>query len=169
VIYAKLMSSVGTAKKDTLMNRHENLAHQIHLVLSGGIPNDFSGLGVVIYRGRFMDLPVSPLLQKSEVQPSIDNDVEIANLLVSISRYSDVKHDGFHFIHEQEGLTHLCQFVSPTIPSKYEPTQYGVGARHRSAELTSLMNSISAVIVVERNGYVREFVNGIYRTHEYEA
>jgi hypothetical protein len=151
------------------MNRYENLAKKLHLELLGVIPNDFTGLGVVIYLGQFKELPVSPLLQISQLEPAIANDADIAKLLVSISRYSDSRHDGFHLAHEQEGLTHLCQFVSPPIPNRYEPKQYGVGARHRSAELTSLIDNISAVVVVDRDRQIRIFVNGMNKVFKYEA
>jgi len=151
------------------MIRYESLASEIHTIFCEGIPQNFSGLGVVIYRGCFKGLPVSPLLEKSEIEPAIDYDVGIARFLLSISRYSDIQHDGFHFIHELKGLTHLCQFVSPPIPTEYTPKQYGVGARYRSAELTSLMDNICAVLVVERSGNIRAFINGAMTVLKHEA
>jgi DNA integrity scanning protein DisA with diadenylate cyclase activity len=151
------------------MCRHEEIAQQIRLLLRQGVPADFAGFGVVIYRGCLDDLPVSPLLDDSEIEPPINDDAEIANLLLSISRYSDTRHDGFHFIHECRGLTHLCQFFSPPIPTSYKPKQYGVGARHRSSELGSLMNDVTAVIVVERDGDISVFISGTSRVLKHEA
>lgn len=146
-----------------------SLANEIRSIFRAGIPQDFSGLGVVVYRGCFESLPVSPLLQKSEIEPTIDESACIARFLLSISQYSNIQHDGFHFIHELKGLTHVCQFVSPPIPPEHKPKQYGVGARYRSAELTSLLDSISAVLVVERNGNIRTFVNGMMTLLKHEA
>lgn len=145
------------------MNRYESLCREIGQVLSNGMPCDFSGFGAVIYRGLLTDLPTSPLVQDSLVTPSINRDAEIASLLVSLSRYSDVRHDGFHFIHQSAGLTNLSLFVSPPIPTNFKPTHYGVGARHRSAELISRMGVIEAVVIVEKTGKIHVFVNGQLR------
>jgi DNA integrity scanning protein DisA with diadenylate cyclase activity len=142
------------------MNRYENLCREIKQVLGDGIPGDFSGFGAVIYLGLVSDLPTSPLVQDSLVTPHINHDAGIASLLVSLSRYSDVRHDGFHFIHQGDGLTRLSLLVSPPIPANYKPTRYGVGARHRSAELISRMGAIEAVVIVEKTGEIRVFVNG---------
>lgn len=142
------------------MNRYESLSHEIERILSDGMPDDFSGFGAVIYRGSLNDLPISPLMRDSVVNPPINQNTEIAKLLVSLSRYSDLRHDGFHFIHQGDGLTCLSLFVSPPIPANYKPSHYGVGARHRSAELISLMGEIEAVVVVERTGELRAFVDG---------
>lgn len=151
------------------MHRHEEIAQQIRLMLGQGAPADFSGFGVVIYQGYFDDLPVSPLLEDSEIEPPINNNAEIANLLLSISRYSDARHDGFHFIHERRGLTHLCQFFSPPIPTSYKPKKYGIGARYRSSELGSLINDVTAVIVVEKDGDISIFIDGTSRVLMHEA
>lgn len=124
------------------------------------MPNDFSGLGAVIYRGEQANLPTCPLIHDSLITPPIADDLEIARLLVSLSRYSDIRHDGFHFIHQVDGLTSLSLFVSPLIPENYIPTHYGIGARHRSAELISRMGVIEAVVVVEKTGEIRVFING---------
>jgi len=142
------------------MNRYESLCREIRHCLSTGVPSDFSGLGVVIYGGLMTDLPTSPLVQDSLVIPPINRDSEIARLLVSLSRYSDVRHDGFHFVHQDEGLTRFSLYVSPPIPAGYKPTHYGVGARHRSAELISRMREIESVVVVEKQGQICLFIAG---------
>lgn len=142
------------------MNRYESLCREIGQVLSNGTPWDFSGFGAVIYRGLLTDLPTVPLVQNSSVNPPINHDADIASLLVSLSRYSDVRHDGFHFIHQCNGLTSLSLFVSPPIPENYNPTHYGVGARYRSAELICGIGAIEAVVIVEKTGAIRVFVNG---------
>jgi len=142
------------------MNRYKSLCREIGQVLANGIPSDFSGFGAVIYRGSLTDFPTSPLVQDSLVTPPINHDAEIASVLVSLSRYSDARHDGFHFIQQINGLTSLSLFVSPPIPANYKPTHYEVGARHRSAELISMIGTIEAVVIVEKTGKIRVFVNG---------
>jgi len=132
------------------------------------MPSDFSGFGAVIYRGALTDFQTSPLVQDSLVTPPINRDAEIASLLISLSRYSDIRHDGFHFIHQGDGLISLSLFVSPPIPANYIPTYYGVGARHRSAELISMMGTIEAVVIVEKSGDIRAFVNGQSRVVSHE-
>lgn len=142
------------------MIRYERLCREIRQCLSEEVPSDFSGFGVVIYRGLVTDLPISPLVENSLVTPPINHDSEIAKLLVSLSRYSDVRHDGFHFVHQDDGLTRFSLFVSPPIPVCYKPTHYDRGARHRSAELISRMVTIEAVVVVEKSKNMLLFVAG---------
>jgi hypothetical protein len=142
------------------MNRCESLCREIRQCLSKEVPSDFSGFGVVVYGGLLTDLPTSPLVENSQVTPPINRDSEIARLLVSMSRYSDVRHDGFHFVHQDDGLTRFSLFVSPPIPVCYKPTHYGIGARHRSAELISRMATVEAVVVVEKNRNMLLFVTG---------
>lgn len=133
-----------------------------------GVAADFSGFGAVIYRGELFDLPISPLVLDSTIQPPVDKDETIAATLISLSRYSDTRHDGFHFIHHRRGLTNLSVFISPPIPVNYDPKQYDVGARHRAAELTSLMSEVDSVIVVDKKGGIYIFLDGQASLFKYE-
>lgn len=122
--------------------------------------SDFSGFGVVLYRGNIADLPVTPLTTGSESGLPEADVSKIADLLFAVSRYSDDRHDGFHFVHESLGLTHFAQFFAPPIPKGYAAKRYAVGARYRSAELGSLIENVVAVLVVGKDGNVRVFQDG---------
>jgi hypothetical protein len=122
---------------------------------------DFSGFGLVIYRGSIDDFPITPLLSNSAPHSPIKDTRELADYLVSISRYSDVRHDGFHFAHVSLGLTHIAQFFSPPIPKAYHPEKFGVGARYRSAELGSLVKNIISIAIFGKDGNVVVFENGM--------
>jgi hypothetical protein len=121
---------------------------------------EFSGIGVVIYRGKVERFALSPLVQDSVLSAPLKGDGEIAKFLISISRYSDPRHDGFHFVEEAAGLTHVSQLVSPLIRPDHAPSVFNVGARYRSAELISMMDTVSGVLVVEKNGRVLQFRHG---------
>jgi hypothetical protein len=123
-------------------------------------PSDFSGFGAVLYRGNIADLPVTPLTTGSESGLPEGDVSRIADLLFTVSRYSDDRHDGFHFVHESFGLTHFAQFFAPPIPKDYAAKRYGVGARYRSAELGALIENVVAVLVVGKDGNVSVFQDG---------
>jgi hypothetical protein len=120
----------------------------------------FSGLGVVIYRGEFNALPTLPLVRDAGIALPVAGVEEIAHVLVSISQYHDARHDGFHFIHEDAGLTHLCRYFSPSIPRGFDPVNYRGGARYRTAELGSLHSGIVAIAIVGATGDCYGFRNG---------
>ncbi len=142
------------------MDRCACLEQAISARLSNGIPSGFTGFGAVIYQGDFNVFPTTPLIEESALVPSIIDDSEIASLLISLSQYSDYRHDGFHFIHHQMGLTFLSIFISPAIPIGYEPKHFNVGARYRSAELISRMDNIGGVLIVEKSGRINKIING---------
>ncbi|KQN76358.1 hypothetical protein ASF04_25515 [Duganella sp. Leaf61] len=122
--------------------------------------SDFSGFGAVFYRGSIADLPVTPLTPGSELGFPEGDVSKIADLLFAVSRYSDDRHDGFHFVHESLGLTHFAQFFSPPIPKGYAAKRYGVGARYRAAELGALIENVVAVLIVGKDGKVIVFQDG---------
>lgn len=135
-----------------------------HELLQSGFepfPNDFTGVGLVVYKKQIELLPVVPLLQSSMLENPIIDASDILSFLISISRYKDYRHDGFHFAHVDSGLTHISQFFSPPIPRGYIANKFNVGARHRTSELGSLLENVVEVIVLDRGGSVSVFKNGI--------
>lgn len=123
--------------------------------------SDFSGCGIVVYRGRIEAFPVSALVEDSKLRPPIATNQEIARFIFSISRYEDVRHDGFHFVHEQLGLTDIAQYFSPQIPKGFQPGRFAIGARYRSAELGSHIENVESVAIVGREGGIVRFKDGI--------
>lgn len=125
------------------------------------IEPEFSGFGVVFYEGDIENLPISPLLKNNEVPSTLVGDIEVINFLFEISKYSDSRHDGFHFVHQTNGLSKLSQFFSAPIPKNYKPKKYNVGSRYRVAELGSLLGNVVGIIICHRDGSLSVFSNGI--------
>ena len=122
-------------------------------------PPDFSGFGLVVYTGDIEQLSVSPLLREGGYSTIADYEHAL-DFLFTISRYGDIQHDGFHFLHRELGLTHIAQFFSPPIPVQYSARKYGVGARYRAAELASLLINVTSVYIFQRTGMVTKFHEG---------
>ena len=139
------------------MKRTKNLVFEL---LNTTPPINFTGCGLVIYKGDIEQYSQTPLVEKSALTPPISDNNEIAKTIYNISNYSDLRHDGFHFINSCIGLTNISLFVSPPIPKNYKPTCFGVGARHRSAELISLLEDTEAVLVVDKERVINVFVYG---------
>jgi hypothetical protein len=125
------------------------------------VPQDFTGTGIVVYKTTIESLPVIPLVRDSVLDQSIIDETEILTYLISISRYEDHRHDGFHFVHVNKGLTHISQFFSPPIPNGYCPNKFGIGARYRASEIGSLLEEIFEIIVLGRDGEVSVFNKGV--------
>ena len=115
--------------------------------------DNFSGFGIVVYKGTITRLPISPLLKNTKPIADIGKNVETTiNFLFEISRWDDERHDGFHFIKTNVGLTHISQYFSPPIPSNFRHTTYNIGARYRTAQYGSLLSDILSVIVLNKEG-----------------
>lgn len=125
------------------------------------INSDFTGTGIVVYKETIEVLPVIPLVKDSCLTENIISESAIWNYLISISRYEDRRHDGFHFVHVKKGLSHISQFFSPPIPNGYHPKNYDVGARYRASEIGSLLDGVVEIIVLTKNKTIHVFNNGI--------
>lgn len=130
------------------------------------VASDFSGFGLLIYRGDVLDLPVSPLVKMAKLENPISEVEKILEFLFSISRYSDIRHDGYHLIHENLGLTHIAHFFAPPIPHDFIPNKFNVGARYRSAEIGSIIPTIASIVIFGTNGNISQFQNGIETANE---
>ena len=125
------------------------------------IRDNLSGLGIVLYKDTITRLPISPLLKGTKTIIEIDKNVDTTiNFLFEISRWDDVRHDGFHFIKVNFGLTHISQYFSPTIPSDYKHATFNVGARYRTAEYGSLLSDVLSVIVLNKDGVLHILKEG---------
>lgn len=122
----------------------------------------FSGFGIVVYKDTITRLPISPLLKdKKPIADDIDKNVETTiNFLYEISGWDDARHDGFHFIKVNSGLTHVSQYFSPPIPSNFRHTTYNIGARYRTAQYGSLLSDVLSVIVQNKDGLLHILKQG---------
>lgn len=73
-------------------------------------------------------------------------------------------HDGFHLVNsEKMSLTHLSQYLSPSLPTNNEglgaprPT----GARHMTALLASNLEGIDCVGLLTHGGEISIFERGV--------
>ena len=122
---------------------------------------DFSGVGVVFYE-RLADLPHVQLTDSSvKVDPGRFAEIDLAVALSSISVMRSPLHDGFHFVDARSWqLTHMCQFISPPIPSDAAQRFNGTGARLMAALLASLLSGITCVGLVSQAGELHLFNHG---------
>jgi len=130
-------------------------------------PSDFSGMGLVLYRGRH----TLPHLSLRNSEPAILEHAvgpkHVAHVLSELASTNSPWHDGFHFIDEDEGrLTHVAQFISPPIPTQVALISSEGGARHMSAALASLLCGISMVGVMTSRGEISVYVSGERVLHE---
>ena len=122
----------------------------------------YSGFGIVVYKDTITRLPISPLLEDAKpIADDIDNNLEATiNFLYEISGWDDTRHDGFHFIKVNSGLTHVSQYFAPPIPPSFRHTTYNVGARYRTAQYGSLLSDVLSVIVQNREGLLHILKQG---------
>ncbi len=125
------------------------------------VPEDFSGVGIVIY-DSLLALPFLPL-DVGEVErfnlPVSGLDA-VGDVLARTARRSTHWHDGFHFLHaESLRLTHLCQFISPPLPNAGDLVPRASGARHMTGLLASRVAGIVAVAIL-----TQERVASIYES-----
>lgn len=116
------------------------------------------GLGIMVYRGRYDQLPVAPLtLPLGAVHRQ--SKLEVLKLLVECAEGTSIYHDGFQLIKEGEYLTHVSQYIAPGIPDGLQVLP-GFGCRYRTAQYASLLENVVACGVVSRNYGPTVFVNG---------
>lgn len=144
-----------------MIGSHIELARRALAELDKLEGRTFSGFGAAFYTGEPGELPIAPLVTDLGFALPILGLPEIARVLVSISQLQDVRHDGFHLVHEGSELTHICQFFSPPIPTGFRATKYGVGARYRAAELASLHPNVTATVIVAPSRSAYGFRRGV--------
>ena len=131
--------------------------------LASNPSSDFVGLGLIFY-SSFDGLPVFPLGNQAVLAGlPLQEEEEIKNYLLDISRRSSPWHDGFHLLDVRSGqLTHVAQFVSPpldfarTTPAHRWPS----GARHMAALLASTLPQVVSSVVVPTTGPIHVYQAG---------
>ena len=124
----------------------------------------FTGLGVVFYTPP-IDLPSTPLRGDVDALGALPV-YGIDNIARHLSAASDLRspwHDGFHFVDvAQLSLTHLAQYLAPTLASEVLPSgaERPSGARQMTALLTSNIPSVAAVAVISTAGDIRLYASG---------
>lgn len=132
----------------------------VDCIQSIAVPNDFSGFGLVVYSGQPDGLPISPL--STGVIPRTSGKVaDTVVCLFELSRMTDPRHDGFHFLNEHLELTHISQYFAPPVDRHGETLVMNVGSRFRTAQLGSVIDGVRSVIVMDRNRGLYIFENGI--------
>jgi hypothetical protein len=126
----------------------EQVAKLLKLVADNRSPN-FSGLGVVFYHELNL-LPRLSLGSPEQSLPSlpVSGIEQIANTLITIADNTSPWHDGFHLVDTTSWtLTHVSQFLSPTLPT--DEREIGLprptGARNMTALLVSKIESVDCV------------------------
>ena len=133
----------------------------------------FSGLGLIFY-SSLVDLPVVALGDQSlfpRTLPIADRQT-LASLLAEISTLSSPWHDGFHLIDANSfALTHVSQFLSPTVDSLRQSSSQGlpIGARHMAAMAGSKIASVSYAALLSNKGIPVVFQRGRSLAGEVQA
>ncbi|MFC1749616.1 diadenylate cyclase [Pseudomonadota bacterium] len=128
--------------------------------LKKGVPNGFSGLGIIFIDDNSDELPISPLLEGKQNFSKIRDEKSIVEFLIKISSYKDERHDGFHIISKTKGLLDISQYFSPPIPKLFENTIYNVGARFRTAQFGSICEKVSLIVIIGQSGDISVAKNG---------
>lgn len=128
---------------------------QVLLGVVRGAPLRFAGLGLLLYRSP-VELALAPLAPSSHSSalPTRSMD-EAIDLLRRLADLNNPLHDGFHLVDAGRlVITHVCQFVSPPIPSKLPIAlpDFPIGARHMTAILASYVPSVVlTAVLTDRN------------------
>lgn len=117
---------------------------------------EFCGVGLIVY-SEISELPILDLCARSSGMRSKD----LVHGISSASRSTNKCHDGFHLISCDWRLTHTNQYFAPPIPAGFELREtLGIGARHASALLGSLLPSVICSGVFTGNDTLIVFQNG---------
>ncbi|MDO3659211.1 hypothetical protein [Acinetobacter genomosp. 15BJ] len=122
--------------------------------------NDFSGLGIIYYK----DLSHLPYISLHDANLPFDLITEnLSKTLLTVSKYSSIYHDGFHFINiDTLHITHISQFISPPLESVTNISIDQVipcGAREMTAFLTSNIEGVFCVGLISANKTIKIFKN----------
>jgi hypothetical protein len=123
----------------------------------------FSGVGFIVYRD-LSQLPHLSLHIPADVVPTLPMAGldAIGEFLIQASRLSSPLHDGFHLIELSScAITHVCQFIAPSIPAALPNLPSVSGARHVSALLASRTPGIHAAALLGRDWAGVVFESGV--------
>ncbi|HHQ4734435.1 hypothetical protein ACET9K_12675 [Aeromonas enteropelogenes] len=138
---------------------------ELLLSLSARRPDDFVGLGLIVY-SAIENLPVVPLgarLDAGRDLPITGANNVISTLALLATRGSSM-HDGFHLIDAKSGnLTHIAQFVSPPLDAALaNPLAiWPQGARQMTALLISILPQVEVAAVISAAGDIHIYKNGV--------
>jgi len=148
------------------MNRNISKIKKSFIQLLRRIPNhkinSFSGLGLLLYDSRFLlNIPRVSLRPSFKLPTNLSiNPIEtIINFLIKISQNSHPFHDGFHFFNEKGQLTHISQYLAPSIKSEIIPDETH-GSRYLTALCISYLKGVIGVGIVTRDYNVFYFEKG---------
>jgi hypothetical protein len=122
----------------------------------------FAGLGIICY-SDLVSLAYAPMtVPQTEVVSLPARGLDsLSSFLVRVSCFDSPLHDGFHLISTTTmTLTHACQFVAPSIPSKYHIAGLPAGARHAAALLASAAPGIDAAGLLTASGMAFVYASG---------
>lgn len=149
----------------------DQFATRLLLQLARNRNAEFKGIGLVFYRNLF-SLPHLPLggPDSLRTQLPVIREAQIVATLLAAADEASVWHDGFHFVDiESRALTHLAQFLAPPLSNfrGFSERYWPSGARQAAAILTSMLDGIDCVGLVDQSGHIRVFGKGSlneYRT-----
>ncbi|WP_166018790.1 hypothetical protein [Cobetia sp. MB87] len=118
--------------------------------------DDFTGLGIVVY-DDILNIPIFPLHKNSLVASSPD----VESYLLSISKKTNIFHDGFHFLSSNLSLTHISYYFSPPIVNELEIERLGIGGRYMAAIFGSCLSDVYLTGIVTESKRVVLFVDGV--------
>lgn len=126
---------------------------------------DFTGLGLILYKSKFLSNIPSFDLRPSFKCPKgvFIKRKRAVEFLSMTSRNSHPCHDGYSFFNEKGKLTHISQYLAVPLISKIIPNEL-YGARHLSAQLASHIKGVIAVGTIDRDYSSSYFEKGKYHT-----
>lgn len=127
-------------------------------------PDNFTGIGLIFYAPP-LNLPVRSLGDQGLFVPQLPvmGQEVIARVLAQISSPSSPWHDGFHLVDATTfWLTHVCQFISPSIDLLAEPSNGAlpVGAREMSAIAASRLSSVYYTALINSQRIQKVYQHG---------
>jgi hypothetical protein len=111
-----------------------------------------------------LELPVTPLIPDAQKVADLPKRLEESIcFLGELADQSSPFHDGFHLVDANTmTLTHICQYVAPTIPVglPHWQLEHPVGARYMTALLASLMPCVALAATLSATGEMSVFNRG---------
>lgn len=123
--------------------------------------SQFSGLGLILYKGDVNLLPISGLKKINEdIHLPLASYNLILEFLLDISQSDNKYHDGFHLLNNNFKLTHISQYVAPPIIENMVLDSESGGSRVRTAVYSSFLNNVIASGVLSNDYGPIVFVKG---------
>ena len=130
----------------------ELIINEFKKKIKQGLHSNFTGLGIIIVKDSVDSLPITDLIIDEDYDTSKFDEVQLADYLLKISRSNHALHDGFHVVSLKQGLVKTSQYFSPPVPKNIDDMIYGIGARHRTAQIGSNCKDVLAVMVIGQAG-----------------